>query len=389
MSALKGQGGKFSLFKASPFGAPASLSPVSDDESDEDFFSRSEHTYAILAAEKEEQKKRKAERECDVDIEGSLTTLPSGKKAKVADHEEDEGRIAPSAEILGPSRASPESSSVGFRDEYTAYDEIDDAEPDVNLSPKGKKASLPEIIDLEDAAWTEMDQSASEAYTGSKISTSSQEQTDPAPVLATAKAHEEDLSLSAEDVKNTSDQPNFTRKQPPNESTSNHESRAVVLILITSEIPETSALKVQRRLYQRLKEARLEWCDRQGFDKQKANDIVLTWRGKQVYDSTSCQGLGIQVDAAGEIIHDGDMDAIDDTNSQIHMEAMTRQMLKERKEVKSRRPTRETEASNDEPGSKAPAERRLRLVLKSKEHEDVKLVVKEVSKILDRDTSSW
>jgi hypothetical protein len=65
----------------------------------------------------------------------------------------------------------------------------------------------------------------------------------------------------------------------------------VVRILITSKIENTQPLYVQRLLSQRLKDVRLVWCERQKFDRKLTASIILTWKGKRVFDSTTCKSL--------------------------------------------------------------------------------------------------
>jgi hypothetical protein len=67
----------------------------------------------------------------------------------------------------------------------------------------------------------------------------------------------------------------------------------VVQILISSEIANTKPLLVHRKMSQGLREVRLAWCNRQNFDPEIQSSIYLTWKGRRVFDVTTCRSLGI------------------------------------------------------------------------------------------------
>ncbi|KAL4875593.1 ubiquitin-2 like Rad60 SUMO-like-domain-containing protein [Aspergillus karnatakaensis] len=72
-------------------------------------------------------------------------------------------------------------------------------------------------------------------------------------------------------------------------------NNAVVEILITSKIPDTKPLIVQRKMAQSLKGVRLAWCARQNIPKELHESIVLTWKGRRLFDVTTCRSLNIDV----------------------------------------------------------------------------------------------
>ncbi|KKK18659.1 hypothetical protein ARAM_006596 [Aspergillus rambellii] len=102
----------------------------------------------------------------------------------------------------------------------------------------------------------------------------------------------------------------------------------VVQILITSSIKNTKPLIVHRKMAQSLKRVRLAWCNRQNLPKDLHSSIFLTWKGRRLFDVTTCRSLGI--DAQSVISQDlaapselgGNLD-----NIQIHMEAVTEEHL--------------------------------------------------------------
>ncbi|OQD82644.1 hypothetical protein PENANT_c020G02329 [Penicillium antarcticum] len=96
----------------------------------------------------------------------------------------------------------------------------------------------------------------------------------------------------------------------------------VVQILISSEITNTKPLLVHRKMSQGLREVRLAWCNRQNFDPEIQSSIYLTWKGRRVFDVTTCRSLGVQ--AGRNPIHTSmDEDLITGyPELRIHMEAV-------------------------------------------------------------------
>lgn len=154
----------------------------------------------------------------------------------------------------------------------------------------------------------------------------------------------------------------------------------VVSILITSRIPNTDPLIVNRRLGQRLKDVRAVWCQKQNFTPDFTQKIILTWRGKRLFDVTSCRSLGIGVDADGNIVMKGEKDVFGEENRQIQMEAMTMEMLEEQKKAKERLERKEEmqEAPEERPAHQPKQESQIRIILRAKEYEEFKLLVKPV-----------
>lgn len=95
-----------------------------------------------------------------------------------------------------------------------------------------------------------------------------------------------------------------------------------VHILITSEIPNTKPLIVQRKISQALKDARLAWCERQGFTEQETSTIQLFWNGVRVFDVSTCRRFDIKSDKKKFLDIEDDPDA-EQTELKIHMEAVS------------------------------------------------------------------
>ena len=155
----------------------------------------------------------------------------------------------------------------------------------------------------------------------------------------------------------------------------------VVQILITSRIADTDPLIVQRRLGQRLKDVRVTWCQRQSFTPEFTSTVFLTWRGKRLFDVTSCKSLGIGVNSAGDIVTKGQKDMLGEEDRQIHMEAMTNEIFEEHKKTKQKEAAGE-EAKDEQVeeivGVPPKPEAQVRIILKAKGFDDFKLIVKPV-----------
>ncbi|KAL8693337.1 MAG: hypothetical protein Q9218_001816 [Villophora microphyllina] len=154
----------------------------------------------------------------------------------------------------------------------------------------------------------------------------------------------------------------------------------VVSILITSDIPDTEPLIVNRKISQRLKDVRLCWCRRQGFSEERTATVILTWRDNRMFDVATCKSLGIGVDCNGDIVMKGHKDVFGEEERQIHMKAMTEEMLGEQQRLKRLGNTEEdhraTVAQEEQPPQAEKKERQLRIILKAKGYTDFKLIVK-------------
>lgn len=97
----------------------------------------------------------------------------------------------------------------------------------------------------------------------------------------------------------------------------------VVQILITSQIPNTKPLLVHRKMSQGLREVRLEWCKRQGITKETQSSVYLTWRGRRLFDVTTCRSLGIKLESKLALPDLDDDPIAGPKELRIHMEAVT------------------------------------------------------------------
>ena len=203
----------------------------------------------------------------------------------------------------------------------------------------------------------------------------------------------------------------------------------VLSLLIHSPLPDTTPLMVKRRLNQRLKEVRTAWIKKQQGvgalpEDVDMSSIFLTWRGKRLFDFTTCKSLGVTLDElTGEIVHKSTgwsgMTGREErewaqagAGSQMVFEAVTEQILEERRnptkvatavsqsaladtgaknvdrdDVSSERPR--NASTNPEQQSDTAPEENIRIVLRAgKEYGDYKLTVRKVSTITFRTIAS-
>ncbi|OOQ86095.1 hypothetical protein PEBR_24325 [Penicillium brasilianum] len=95
-----------------------------------------------------------------------------------------------------------------------------------------------------------------------------------------------------------------------------------VHILITSEIPNTKPLIVQRRISQPLKDARLAWCERQGFTEKESSSIELYWNGVRLFDVSTCRRFDTRNEKKSLLDIEDESDA-EQTELKIHLEAVS------------------------------------------------------------------
>ncbi|RHZ62691.1 small ubiquitin-related modifier domain-containing protein [Aspergillus thermomutatus] len=101
-----------------------------------------------------------------------------------------------------------------------------------------------------------------------------------------------------------------------------------VQILITSPIENTKPLIVHRKMSQSLRDVRLAWCNRQNLPTTLQASIYLTWKGRRLFDVTTCRSLGLDISEIPP--DDEDIDKysqMDAKPMRIHMEAVTDKLV--------------------------------------------------------------
>lgn len=380
-----------------------------------DIFHRSSQTYATIAAEEELRRKRrlaKKEKEKELGARGGIEEREE-KRRRVSDESEDGNEddydgdddgmdVAASTgannshaktEIKVKSRSTspvkPVTSPKTLTNRYEkavatsklqleralhskVIDIADDEEPDSTHEDEGDievtavkvtKPSEYDDFELSDEEFPELAQQAREKARRKRLQADISATTTPDPPAA----------LESRSIDQLAGVHVPTPLPPPL-------PEPVISILITSRIPNTLPLIVNRRLSQRLREVRVTWCQKQNFTSDFSSTVVLTWRGKRLFDVTSCKSLGIGVDADGNIVTKGEKDILGEENRQIHMEAMTEEMFEDRRKAKVEDPTVTThEQEMEEPVAAQPQqEEQVKIILKAKGFADFKLIVKPV-----------
>jgi hypothetical protein len=160
----------------------------------------------------------------------------------------------------------------------------------------------------------------------------------------------------------------------------------IVHILVSSRIEGTRPLILRRKLSQRLKDVRIAWCDKQVVDGQPVSEetkrqIFLTWRGSRVWDLTTCKSMGVQVDSRGKVRNDEEGF---NGEGQVHLEAWTEEIFADYKKKKAAERKRLALNPLDEEEDEEPEieeliavdeVQKLRIILKSRDKKETKLVV--------------
>lgn len=156
----------------------------------------------------------------------------------------------------------------------------------------------------------------------------------------------------------------------------------VISLFITSEIPNTKPLLVRRKLTQDLGEPRRAWCKKSGFTDEFSDKVFFTWCGRRMYDVTTCQRLGLEVDAAGNIVRADERD--EDGAAQVHVIATTQELLDQEKAEQVRQA--KLDSAVYEPDEQATADeeedtarKEVKIIVKAKDADAVPVKVFSVS----------
>ncbi|KAI4160494.1 MAG: hypothetical protein L6R39_000200 [Caloplaca ligustica] len=380
-----------------------------------DFFRRSDQSYVDIAAEAERTRQRRLARKERERARADIHKEPAEKRQCISsdsDSGNDSGHSSSAHERVSERKVTPKSPPAQPHVHGTEQPQ-NPTEP--KISPKSllkrygtvvdiKERPLPSnIIDLED------EDSPTKASHDEMVEVTAVQRREPPPedddfppsddefAELARKAREEARRkcLEAKVLSPTPDSPSsakpddrFARSKLGHDPTPPPAAPdPVVSILITSRIKNTDALIVNRRASQRLKDVRLTWCQRQSFAPDFIASVFLTWRGKRLFDVTTCKSLGIGVDSNGNIVSKGQKDIMGEEDRQIHMEAVTEEILEEYQRQKRREADgdsqREAEAQEEQRPIAGKKEAQVRIILKAKGYSDFKLIVKPVSQAAD------
>ena len=411
---------KRSLFNKPAWSRPQKLASPAE------FFHRSSSSYIDIATEAERKRKAKLARKQAERVKGDPDEIGNGeaKRQRISSDSEDDsdgtsgqsdrdtkaksfkeekpcqGSLKPGERNASrtTTAAMRDSSSKSFSKRYEASINTEKAE----AQPKPPSSN---IIELEDSSDEEAAPDEAEDYKPTQANRPPPPEEDDFPASddeyaelarkarekARRKRLEDDvisvthnLSPSAEPEGNSQRVLSAHQSAPPPPPPDPE-----VHILITSPLENSKPLIIKRKLSQRLKDVRATWCQHQQFTADMTSTIFLTWRGKRLFDVTSCKSLGIAVDADGNVSTEGQKKLFGEEEQKIHMEAMTEKLLEERKNAKRRKTEEEQGNVEDEETdtSEKPQELQVRIILKAKGFEDFKLIVKPVSRASIRETT--
>lgn len=156
----------------------------------------------------------------------------------------------------------------------------------------------------------------------------------------------------------------------------------IVKLLVTSRLEGSNQLVVMRKLSQRLQEVREAYCKKQGWTPAYMDTVYLTYRGRRVYDVSTCRSLGLDVDMDGKVTMKG-VDGFDDLD-RVHLEAVTEGLMESLKAEKAQQEREEQqrklreEAEEEFVVQDPEPEVLIRIVLKAKGRADHKIKVRPV-----------
>jgi hypothetical protein len=162
----------------------------------------------------------------------------------------------------------------------------------------------------------------------------------------------------------------------------------VIEILVTSLIPEAKACRFKFLYDKKLRFARNAWLDLQHHKGVlhgvvNPDEIVLTWRQRKVYASSTLLNLGIRPRGKGQAtVDDNSTDGLADGRTRVHMEAWTldlfSQMEREQEEQRRKREagdlSDEDDAEHARQDSPAPVAK-IQVILKARDFEELGLAV--------------
>lgn len=149
-------------------------------------------------------------------------------------------------------------------------------------------------------------------------------------------------------------------------------------LLIDTRIPDTKPLVVKRNYLDNLRPVRKTWCEKQGFSSERTKSVILTWRGKRLFDVANCKSLGIELNHRGEPVLKVGADGYNDAGDKIVFVATTWDIFNEDKRAAEEAAKRKAEAKPDEEEPPPPQENSIRIVLRSKDRQELKIAVKPV-----------
>lgn len=209
---------------------------------------------------------------------------------------------------------------------------------------------------------------------------------DPELAELSKKARRAARARQSQEKKTSSSEANAAGEAPDAETDTRSRSATtepqdpVITIFITSDIPNTGSLLIRRKMSQPIGKVRTAWCDRYKLPSHIRDGVFLTFCGRRQYDSTTCQRLGLRVDAHGRTVReDGNLDELHD---QVHVEAFTEALFAERQAEKSRQAKADNgnyDVEKEDEAEPEPEKKEIKILIRVKGKEPAKLRVLPVS----------
>lgn len=266
-----------------------------------EFYRRADQTYEDIVAANREARIRSINNGCD--------SSPKDGKASKSRHMAD-GEHPGDEELSVPS----ESSQVPNRQPNNPISRVTNySEPSEDTAFRSPSASLPESTDMNVAG---MSCEAANSLQGQSPQSSCAVNIAAQP----PGANRENYPVATHTHENEQD---GKTESPPNLglNTSQLHQDVTVHILISSKIANTKSLVIKRKMHQPLKDVRLAWCEHQDLPQELYRSVFLTWKGRRLFDVTTCKSLGSHTnrDLRTSTFRDGPLD--DGGGIYIHMEA--------------------------------------------------------------------
>ncbi|KAF5669257.1 ubiquitin supergroup [Fusarium heterosporum] len=161
------------------------------------------------------------------------------------------------------------------------------------------------------------------------------------------------------------------RRQALQASESVEQKKETVNIMITSMIPNSSVLQVKFLFTKPLRVARDAWVRHQARKGLSlvADDVVLTWRRKKIYNTSTLIGLGIRPSGDRIEADDRGSDGFKSNRTVVHMEAWTIEQFQEMEHNEELRRKRDAGELSDEEDNQPEDRHYFMIVLKGRDVE--------------------
>ncbi|KAH7023079.1 ubiquitin-2 like Rad60 SUMO-like-domain-containing protein [Ilyonectria destructans] len=416
------------LRRSAPKPAPVADGKGSDDDG-LSLFRRSKEMAPIVAADRERRMKRAAQKQRELDTKAQ-DNEPRSSGGEKRPHEDDDGPSffdEPRSDDTEPRGAEAESSRAV---EEPATQTIEDRASELVTPPPSKRSRHGTGSDKKHSIRIEETEAVSDASPSTRrmrsrpnpevpvgpprtesftfrgaplISLDSDSEDDVKPIVAALRRRNPSIEI----LDSASPQPSSPPPPAEDDEFAEYELKAeqqrakdqamlrategdshtkeTTEIFVTSELPEGSPILVKFLFDKPLRVVRDTWIAMQrnkGVDipMDQNDDVVLTWRRQKVYNYSTLLSLGIRPQADGRLAADAHGAAgLLESRTRVHLEAWTPDLFQEMEREEDLRRKREAGELSDEEAAPEEApepEIKIKVILKARDLEDVKLTVR-------------